>query len=356
VPLRIYGGFDCSAKGDRTAGDTPTIVASASGSPLVIVDSSNLEIEGFEFRAPEATASSPNSVAAVVSASDGIVLRNVTLTAKDGFAGASGEEPEAALETAPAGNDGQLGSFGGKAQTTCTCSESVGNEGGHVIETWRRYGEDGLPDWGGGQGGGVGPPCAAGKVGKTGPAAVAGKAATTHGRAEGLSWIPAAGDAGEDGEVGQGGGGGGSGDTGSGGGGGCGGCGGKVGRPGEGGGASIGLLVLDSKIALTNTRIQTGDGGAGGDGAAGQAGQAGGKGGRGGDADNGCAGGDGALGGDGAAGGGGAGGISVAIAYRGSEPDVERDELEADLGVRGLGGDGGGHGLDGVSQVLLMID
>jgi hypothetical protein len=356
TPLKIYGGFDCSASGSWKAGDAKTVITSASGSPLVIRDSSKLELEGFEFRAPEATPESPSSIAAVISASAGIALRNVTLIARDGLAGVDGAAPEPALDRAPAGNPGQYGASGGKAQESCTCEKSVGGEGGHVLESWRRYGNPGLPDWGGGQGGELGPPCQAGKPGNAGPVVSDGKAAESHGSAEGLSWIPADGQAGGDGAIGQGGGGGGSGDTGSGGGGGCGGCGGKGGRPGTGGGASIGLLLLDSTITLADIRVETGNGGKGGAGSAGQEGQPGGEGGRGGDADNGCAGGDGAPGGKGAAGGGGAGGISVAIAYRGDEPDVSQSELDADLGAAGVGGEGGGDGLNGVSQVLLAID
>jgi hypothetical protein len=116
--------------------------------------------------------------------------------------------------------------------------------------------------------------------------------------------------------------------------------------------------VLSSTLTLIDVSVRTSDAGAGGDGAPGQRGQPGGAGGAG----LGCPGGAGAPGGDGAIGGGGAGGISVAVVYRGQAPvvyrgqtQVELDQLEIELGNPGLGGDGGGHGKDGVAQASLQI-
>ncbi len=105
-----------------------------------------------------------------------------------------------------------------------------------------------------------------------------------------------------------------------GGGGGCGGCGGEGASGGQGGGASIALAVFESGVTLdASCKLTAVEAGAGGNAKGGGKKQDGGDGGAG-AGDWGCdgsAGGDGGKGGDSGAG---AGGISVGIAYVGTEP------------------------------------
>jgi hypothetical protein len=189
-------------------------------------------------------------------------------------------------------------------------------------------------------------------------------------------WSGTSGDNGENGENGTGGGGGGSGgadqdgpgfgcsggDPGSGGGGGgAGGCGGEGGKGGEPGGASFGMVVINSSPDVSAVQIQRGSGGEGGDGSAGGDGGSGGSGGAFFNTDEGGAfsnevgnGADGADGGDGGGGGGGAGAcggpaVGVALIDGASVTEAEFDIYGGAGGQGGSGGSGGKRDGTGIS-------
>jgi len=125
-------------------------------------------------------------------------------------------------------------------------------------------------------------------------------------------------------------------------GGGAGGCGGIAGTPGSGGGASIGLFVIDSRdITLANARIEGKKGGRAGRGAKGSDGTPGGSGGaqspaaaEGGPA--GSPGGKGGKGGHAGLSGNGAPGPSIALVFKGDRPFTK----DGVVLVPGTGGDG----------------
>lgn len=110
----------------------------------------------------------------------------------------------------------------------------------------------------------------------------------------------------------------------SGGGGGAGGCGGQPNEAGAGGGASIGVLLVNATLNLETARVQSGAGGAAGRGGFGSPPTGGGLGGLGGDSSHSCAnagrGGKGGTGGVPGFSGHGAGGPSIGIAYSGKVP------------------------------------
>ncbi|HSC87885.1 MAG TPA: hypothetical protein VLC09_11465 [Polyangiaceae bacterium] len=139
------------------------------------------------------------------------------------------------------------------------------------------------------------------------------------------------------------------------------GCGGFPGNPGEAGGASLGLVVVDSEVALERVSIRTASGGVGGSPTEGSAGQLGGAGGAGGKSSIGTPGADGqqgGTGGPGGPGGPGGGGPSVGIVAVGAAPTQRavRFELgEGGQGGRALRGTGVGDGQRGVSQDLVSI-
>jgi hypothetical protein len=347
--LRIYGGFNCTSNGAMwvRSGD-PVVVSPATGPALRVQGAAGLLIEDFEFKSVDATQRGESSIAAVVASSTDVVFRRVTFDAGEGVDGAAGASAPPPFARAPDGHPGD-GTTGGPAQQSCTCSESVGGKGGNLGSTSMVNGEDGKPvlSDGGGKGGqGGDTSCSSGTPGAPGATAAAGKGATIPGTIENLTWMPSAGDPGQSGGTAQGGGGGGGGPTGGGGGGGCGGCGGQGGRAGQGGGASIGLLISHSGVALYESTVRTSLAGDGGAGSPGQPGQLAGAGG---DA-SGCPGGPGGAGGAGAPGGGGAGGISVGVVYEGDPPSLDQF-FDYMLGPAGLGGSetGTSAGIVGVS-------
>lgn len=124
--------------------------------------------------------------------------------------------------------------------------------------------------------------------------------------------------------------------TATGGSGGAGGCGGIAGTPGTGGGASIGVVLIDSRgIAIKQATIASAKGGHGGRGALGSNGLPGGASGPQGTPQYAGPGGAGGSGGTSGLSGHGAPGPSIAIAYQGARPDLEGTNL-----VPGEGGDG----------------
>jgi hypothetical protein len=140
------------------------------------------------------------------------------------------------------------------------------------------------------------------------------------------------------------------------------GCGGFPGNPGLGGGASLGLVIVDSHVELSRVDITTKAGGRGGDPTPGALGQPGGAGGLGGRSSAGAAGTAGQAGGDGApggAGGPGGGGPSIGILVVGEEPVARA--LRFTLGDGGEGGQpvkgsGVGSGPRGLVRDIYVSD
>lgn len=352
--LRIFGGFECSS-GKASYVGTPTTIETTRGPGLHLSDAHDLELSELEFRARDAKEASESSIAGIVENSTNVTLRRVTLFAGKGMDGAHGGAVLATAAAAPAGIPGTpLG--GGSAQPACSCAGTVGGRGGDLNNTATRDGVAGEPALGAGLGGVGGSVCDVGGIGATPPKGESGKGAALLGTLDGTSWVPADGTSGKDGSLAQGGGGGGGGPSGGGGSGGCGGCGGKAGAAGKGGGASIGLLSIDSSLTLVGCAIETSQGGAGGNGQPGQRGQPGGGGGTG--AATGCNGGLGGAGSDGGPGGGGAGGISVGVAYWGQAPVIDGEVSDWTIGAPGPGGMGVDEttsGRSGVSEAVLGI-
>ena len=348
--LRVFGGFTCTSN-EWTSGGSPTKVQPTEGLALHLDNVHDIIFADLQFLAAPAQAPGGTSIAAIIEGSTGIELERVSLVASDGEDGANGAATPARAAKAPNGNPSEA-SAGADPQTECPC-ESSGGRGGDRADTSTLNGGAGLPALGAGAGGKGGSMCLPGGAGMTPEPSAPGFGASNLGALVGSEWQPADGEPGEDGTIGQGGGGGGGDTDGYGGGGACGGCGGKGGEAGRGGGASIGLILLGSEVAMTECTITTGDGGNGGAGRPGQPGQPGGDGGP---STSACIGGNGGSGGDGGPGGGGAGGVSVGILFRGDEPKVSTVDFE--LGDAGEGGDGGGtdnHGLPGDRVEQLQI-
>jgi hypothetical protein len=361
IDARVYGGFLCDDTWTWSA-DERTLVAPEAGVALKLESvSGSLAIENFEFRAPDADASEPgaSSIAAIATNSEDVTFRRVTIAAGNGAPGKDGEAIAAYTAPNQSGHDGNVGSGAPpRLSEQCNC-ETFGGSGGDPQGDMD--GDDGTPDYGGGKGKGgtPDPDCAtpAGRSGEPAPADTKpGAGAANFGSLNGVSWEPASGEPGAPGRPGQGGGGGAGAATGGGGGGACGGCGGKGGNPGLGGGGSIALISINSRLAFTESRLETGDGGAGGNGASGQDGQEGGFGGD--SAGGGCDGGAGGTGANGGPGGGGAGGINVGILYRGEPPVTSGIAFVlGDWGSRGQGGEPDGNvGSTGTPAEILDPD
>lgn len=347
--VSVFGGFAC---GTWTYTGTKAKVApsdagyalevSGAGGAVTIADAS--------FEAVAGTKELPSSIAAFVHGGGDVRFVRVELAAGAGANGEKGADgvkgtPDKALDGEPA-NGANVG-----PSRVCACSTggmSVGGVGGNVNSDGQNGGPNipenpvGLMPPQDGKGGTGNTACGSGGTGRVGAnAANATRAAgaASAGSVEQSGWTPARGSDGAAGGPGQGGGGGG-GRTGPGGGGACGGCGGSGGKSGTGGGASIGLLVLDTDVKLDDATLRTANGGAGGAGGAVGEGIAGGLGGNG--AGTGCSGGDGGRGGNGGAGGGGAGGTSAGILHKGSAPTTTRVSFQ--IGKAGTPGTGGAAG------------
>lgn len=373
--VRVHGGFACSG-GWRHVGLVTSFEPTDAEIALRVDDVADpVVFEDVAFVARDGAAAGESSVAAVVSGSDDVLLRDVDLTAGRGQDGADGRpsgttvgdftfpQTSACADPALQCLEGlaAVGISGG-AERVYTCpggDSTTGGLGGDDGAAGAEPGSDGLPSLGLGAGGAGGAgSCASGEDGAGGEDGAPGSGASVLGApvdvaagTSAVAWQPMAGDSGEHGRVGQGGGGGGArASSGGGGGGGAGGCGGAGGTGGGGGGASIALLVVGSGVTVDGGHLVTSDGGNGGKGATGQPGmRAGGLGGSGGS----CNGGTGGPGGDGGAGGGGAGGISVGIVHQGPTPAVSAGTT-FEHGREGSGGDGGDAGAttdDGIAGV-----
>lgn len=357
--LELYGSFECddwSYDGSLRAKVYPE-----SGVPLTVTGvDAGLEVTGFSFDSADATEPGASSIAALISESTGVVLRQVSLHAGNGADGATGET--VAYEYPEKSElDGVSATVEGEGvMPTVTCPAGDTTRGGPGGTTSPGDGSDGQPDHDGdgGEGGKALVGCGNGGAGKDGasaPPGTDGPGASTFGTLTNLNWLPASGEAGDPGKPGQGGGGGSGATTGGGGSGGGGGCGGVGGAAGGGGGASLGLLVLNAGVSLVDSEVTAGDAGDGGAGAMGQDGQQS-SGFAGNGFQGGCQGGIGGLGGNGGNGGGGAGGISVGVVVVGTAPVLTNTEVT--VGDEGLGGLGAGtdnSGIAGIAELELDL-
>lgn len=377
--LKLYGGLDCNQEWLYSgSGGTPTVIAPATGIPLVLTSSADgVRLRGFQFIAPPGGAAGDSSIAVIATGVTGVIESSQLLTG-DALAGGDGSDASPdPIEPTPNGVPGDTACSSSNMVSapgdTNDCGDSSGGAGGVGGTSAGGSGAPGGPAAGaaGGAGDtGNGWTCAAnGGDGHSGADAVsagAGKGGSALGKLAADGYHGADGGNGENGRPGQGGGGGGgrsgpqcmAGKVGAGGGsGGAGGCGGKGGGGGRAGGASIGLLSLASSLTLLDVVIITGRGGSGGKGGAGQPGASGGKGASGGNGTlPGCTGGDGGRGANGGSGGGGRGGHSIGIAYGGAPPVVEGGTIT--INDAGAGGPsmGGNAGADGAAVEIQSFD
>jgi len=262
------------------------------------------------------------------------------------------------------GKGGNGGAAGGYKTRTSTLTTATAGEAGGVPAGSKAAAAVG------GFVGGDGSSAASGSRGEDGEQGVAGPSGGSLGGFYEGGYVPADGMPGAQGIAGGGGGGGGGTKgcidnspcgwvAGAGGGaGGAGGCGGEGGHAGTGGGASIAVLLWNSKPLLRRVELEASDGGLGGNGTRGGAGGEGGAGGAANDEYWECEGslksGRGGNGGQGGQGGGGGGGPSFALVFAGGSvphPDSQNITLmSGEGGDGGLGGDGATNGEIGLSS------
>jgi hypothetical protein len=363
--VSLHGGYSCDTW-QRTNAAT-RIAPKEPGYALSLLNVMlGAEVRDVSIDALAGTPAQRSSVAVFARDSVAAFVR-VRVTAHEGVAGANaaaGTNYNVALTPDDAklvGRDAVGSAGGGKHECTNLCvsgEASTGGAGGAGGPA-AGPGAEGRPD---GKGGlpGVQNACnptlqngAEGTIGDDAPAVV------KLGVLDNEGWAPTAGQAGTVGHSGQGGGGGGGATSllgkGGGGGGGCGGCGGAPAGVAEGGGASIAVLSIDSKLTFLETNLVHDKAGKGGAGSLGQSGQLGGWGGV--QTSGGCAGGKGGSGGAGGASGGGAGGISVGVFWRGQPPLLGTGaQIVSGNAAKGLGGLGGkldNAGPDGVVSSVL---
>lgn len=392
----IYGGYDC-ANGWKRVADRARI-APSTGVPLTIASVTGASslggstvIDRIALKAADATDPASSSIASIVSSSTDVAIKNGLIEAGNGADGVAPSPPPIDAP-AQAGADGDslrrttciVGStsnypdcntiaYGQYTHATVPACQGHGGAGGNG-GTWNtagtgkasRPGQSGLPTGLGGSStldvGTDGGPGSAGTAGAPststfGDITASGYSATNAG-ADGTAGGSAGGGAGGHGGTGvnnsphdtgtqtfTAGGGGGEG--------GYGGCGGAGGKGATGGGASIGVLTVNSTVTVSKSTITTKSGGRGGNAGAGGPGQPGGAGGKAGTGtdpvSDGYAGGAGGAGGKGGAGGAGGGGPSVGILSKGTAPIFSNVTFYT--GAGGLGGVGIGSGNGAVGDV-----
>jgi len=360
--VTLHGSYTCDAHTwtyDPTA--TSRVAPTSKDEALRVKDVTGLTMTDMELVSANADTKTPgaSSVAVFVSGSTEVAFVRDHIVAGDGVRGADGVlEPFTYADISDlAGSDADTDT--GAAAKDCKCDASSEHTRGARGGDGGQDGGTGTPaDLGGGAPGTHGSPCSNGGLGSDAPIVADAPGAGVSGSLAEAGWTPASGSDGVSGRPGQGGGGGGGGKNagdGGGGGGACGGCGGKGGGAGGGGGASIAVLALDSKLAITASKLEAGVGGDGGVGAQGQLGQDGGSHGNG--WNNACQGGAGGKGAAGGAGGGGAGGISVGIGWS-TTSTISVEETTVTPGTPGAGGHGAGsdnNGLAGVAEEQLEL-
>jgi hypothetical protein len=380
--VTLYGGLDCGTWAYNAA--KPTQLEAAADSIPVTLSSLAKGSSVFDFTITAAAASVPggSSIAILDNGAD-LSLTNVTVNAGNGKAGANGVAPTPAQVQPVVYSDGGVPMNGsaGQAPAACTStSYTPGGAGGQntcnggTVTTNGGTGGEGLPATAGENGfpgspaapdgGMLAPTPGGGGAGETGTASCGsgaqgadfkgmlgnpGIGANGFGSIDENGYHGPVATPGGFGTPGEGGGGGGgalacnypsatpyAGP--SGGGGGAGGCGGVPGNLGQTGGSSIGIVVFNANLTLTNVKITAVAGGAGGTGAAGQTGGVGGLPG-GAVAAGACGGANGGTGGNGGYGPGGAGGNSVGIAISGGTVSLDASSSIA-TGSVGTGGQG----------------
>jgi hypothetical protein len=355
-PISLYGGYTGVSGGWTRDGGPGRLNGGTIGltvRDVSFTDGGLLVIERLNITSAPGAAAGEPSIGMRVMDSNGIHLRQLTVTAGRGATGQQGLSPQAPSQ-GPNGQPGATGSSqttaplpGGQGGSILCAGEAVaGGRGG--TSTQFEGGGTGSPGTPGNTDGGSGgsyssttctatgcqaSPGLPGAAGSEGPAGMNGDAGSNLGMLNGETWVAALARGGTPGQPGRSGGGGGGGSYcaagaggwgGSGGGGGGGGCGGAGGLAGGGGGASIGLLLLRGHVQLERVTVETRGGGAGGAGGTGAGGGPGGQGANGGTGTpngtvqpcvggNGGPGGHGGPGGPGGHGGNGGGGPSIAL-------------------------------------------
>jgi hypothetical protein len=342
--VSIYGGLSC-AGGTWTyvASAVPVVTGSAPNFALQIASAAGaVDVEDMEFDGANGGVGQ-SSIAVWANASTAVALHRVKVVGGTGGVGVSGGTPTPNYTgaTAPAGTTSAMSGAPG----TITCVNGTMSQGGYGFGSSEGSTMVGSPEYETPypvtSDGAIGRPGSDGEGGGLG-----GMALTSTGEwsLSGSVWIPAIAGAGTQGGTGQGGGGGDAGGIScNGSGGGAGGCGGAAGLGGANGGASFGLLSINSKVTLDACEITAGKGGNGGKGGDGEPGQVPGAGGSG--AVPSCAGGSGGYGQGGGGGAGGAAGASAAIAYSDGEPTYGADTQIAAAGSAAAPGAGGTGGL-----------
>mgnify|MGYP002619895892 CR=1 FL=1 len=390
--LSLFGGFSPQEGWIQTAAEPSLVDAPATTALYVRARLEPGVIDGFHWRAADATTPGSSSHAVVLEEVSGRLLftRNRVEAGRgaDGSPGNPGSDaadagaPQQTARTCGlmAGGGSTCGAEGGGGGRGGGCSDSASGAAGFG---GRRAPGGAAPGDGGAGGTSSGRPIAVGcnshTQGSPGQPGISGEGgapatrppAQAQGAWLGGSWRAGEGLRGQDGQAGGGGGGGGGGgqrrcrliigigdvDGGTGGGGGAGGCGGGGGGPGAGAGGSVAIVVLRSPgvVLRNNTLVASagGRGGAGGPGGAGAAGS-GGANGLPGAASEGSAGGRGGAGGAGGPGGGGsggAGGASVGVLIV-DTPGIALDDSQSFQlpEVPAPGGEGGAAGRGGTSR------
>jgi len=378
--LEVYGGFSCTSAQWTWSSTAQTALMGPADSAAFTIGTgadgalvSNFSITGASPSDPMGGGSAIGVAVADVMAT----LKQSTVEAKDGAAGADGVTPSGTPSTGasaamldPTTMNACLNvaavKGGVPGMTSCDDGMTGGGVGGTggIPGTNMEYGVDGASGTPtGAVNAGKGETtvkCTDGTVGNDGTPGIAGPGGAAFGALSLTSLTTTEDVSGQAGSKAQGGGGGGGAKGGnvcpsggttfdgpgaSGGGAGAGGCGGKGGGGGSAGGSSIAVIALGSNLTITDVTMKTGNGGVGGNGARGQAGAAGGSGTSGGTGSglagsrNGCAGGAGGTGGDGGPGGGGRGGHSIGVAF--AKAPLKAPMVAAPGGTPGMGGTAG---------------
>jgi hypothetical protein len=346
--VSLYGQYSGPPHWQRS---TSTVCKITGPSPVLsAVGVSDVSVEGFTLQTTSAEGATGNSLA--------LWANNASLTLRfNRLIAGNGAQATDGINGA-VGANGQNGQPGGAGSCDDTTGPAFGGNGGgsSCSRTGGRGGDGGAPSGpgqagssgvGGAAGGYPGQPDDPGNPGGNGSPGSPGTSgvngvppASSIGTIVANAYVPPVGTAGSLGGHGNGGGGGG--------GGGAGGCGGNPGGPGGAGGGSLGVLMYNSAVTISDNSITTGNGANGGRGGNGAAGGSGGTGGPGGtvcldQVGRGGNGGNGGAGGAGGNGPGGAGGPSIGILRFGGSLTSSNNVFN--LGNGGSGGAGGANGV-----------
>jgi len=359
VDMGIYGGFSCedwSYNGSRPKITGPTGQWNYSPALSIRNYKKKFEMADFDVDVKDATSASSSSVAVVVTNSDHVLFRRISITARNTLSVAPADsvsaDPWPVVDgQPPPSNDPAKGGIAVPTYCVSSHPEVSGGKGGDGVSGPLGNGSSGafpavstIPGRDGAGGTGGTSTCQPGHSGADGaakpaaPGATWGKYATT--------WLPGSGESGLRGDVGQGGGGGGGVPGHGGSGGGAGGCSGYGGRPGFGAGSSFAIVSFHSSVTLESCTVRSGNAGNGGLGGAGAPATGGGKH----NSAGACASGSGGNGAGGGGGGGGAGGLSAGVAYIGTAPAIDASTTVT-LGSAGHGGAGGAGGPHGNNEL-----